>query len=398
MIRKPKLTSLQLMMIAVGSALMFPYTFMPILNTPPANQDMWIVLIISFFYIVPISTPLLILMNKFRGFSLNELTETVLGKFLGKVASLFFVSLFLFCFCACMLIAAIFVSISILPATPAWAFLFYSLVPISYAAYKGAGAIGRLATFIVPFIMLTIVLFFILGLGQMNIKILQPVLKDSTFLELNQGAFFTGARYSEILIFLVFSFFLNQKESINKTYIKALCLFVIFYALILIPTLLVLGVDLAKNEFNPYFVYTRQVHLYDFVQRVQALNTLAWYPGLLLKLSLYNFMGSYVLSGFFKAKSHKNFVIPISILGFFFCMIPALNKSNVILYLASDKFFPYVILPITFILPLLLLTVYFIRKKKIDIILAQKKMQTALSDSAVFQTPENSGTDQAPNS
>ena len=398
MIRKPKLTSVQLMMITVGSALMFPYTFMPLLNTPPANQDVWIVLILSFLYIVPMSTPVLILINKCRGFSLNELTETVLGKFLGKVASLFFVFLFLFCFCACMLIAAIFVSISIVPATPAWAFLFYSLIPISYAAYKGAGTIGRLATFIVPFIMLTIAIFFLMGLELMDIKVLQPVLKDSTLLELNEGAFFTGARYSEILIFLVFSFFLNQKESINKTYIKALCVFAVFHALILIPTLLVLGIDFAKNEFNPYFVYTRQVHLYDFIQRVQALNTLAWYPGLLLKLSLYNFMGSYVLSGVFKTKSHKGFVVPISILGFIFCMIPALNKSDVILYLASDKFFPYMILPITFILPLLLLTVYLIRRKKIDIIVAQKRMQTALSESKVFQMPENSGTDQMPDS
>jgi hypothetical protein len=114
-----------------------------------------------------------------------------------------------------------------------------------------------------------------MGYKLMNIKILQPILADSTFLELNTGAFLTGARYSEILIFLVFPFFLTQKVNINKTYIKALGVFAVLFAMILIPTVLVLGIDFAKNIFNPYFEYTGQVHAYDFIQRVQSLNTLA---------------------------------------------------------------------------------------------------------------------------
>ncbi len=373
MTAKPMITSAQLLLMAVGSALMFPYTFMPILNSPPANQDVWIALGAALLYILIINTPILILINKFRGFNINEMTEIVLGRFFGKAASLLFVVFFLFCYTACMLIGAIFISMSVLPGTPIWANLIFAFAAVTYVAYKGAGTIGRLATFIVPFMMFTVVLFFLMGLNMMDIKLLQPVLAGTTLAELNLGAFYTGARYSEILIFLVFSFFLTKNASINKTFAKALGTFAVFVFMILIPIILVLGVDLAKMQFNPYFIYTRQVHAYDFIQRVQSINTLAWFPGLLLKLIIYCFMASYTMSGVFKAKSHKSFVPLITGLSFSICMIPMMQKSSIIMTLASDQVFPYIILPFTLVLPLLLLIVYLIRRKRINEILEQKK-------------------------
>ena len=300
------------------------------------------------------------------------MAETILGKFFGKIAAFIFVLFFVYCFTACMLITAIFINLYIFPETPTWALLLYMIVPVSYAAYKGAGTIGRLATFIVPFIIFTIVVFFVLGWEHMDLGILQPILADSTFLQLNEGAFLTGARYSEILIFLVFSFWLKQKASINKTYLAAVGVFTLCFFLILLPTLTVLGVDLAKHAWNPYFMYTRQVEGYDFVERVQSLNALAWFPAALLKLMMYNFMGSYVFSRVVKAQSHKNFVIPISLIGFGLCMLPILNKSSTVELLRSDKVFPFIVIPVTLIVPLILVLVYFIRRKKI------KAMSTVL--------------------
>lgn len=373
MTRKPVIGPAQLLLMSVGSALVFPYTFMPILSAPPANQDAWIVLFMAIAYILIINAPLLFLINKFRGMSANEMTETILGKFLGKAAAVVFLMFFIYCFTACMLITAVFISLYLFPETPMWALLVYMVVPVAYASYKGVGTIGRLAMFIVPFIMMTILIFFVLGLGIMDLATLQPVLADSTFLELNAGAFLTGARYSEILIFWIFSFWLKQKSSVNKTYAAALGVFAGCFFLILLPTLTVLGVELGKLSWNPYFIYTRQVRGYDFIERVQSINMLAWFPAALLKLTMYNFMGSHMLAGVIKAKSHKRFVLPISIVGFGLCLLPALNKSSTVELLRSDKVFPFVVLPVILVLPALLVVVYFIRRRKLADIIEQKK-------------------------
>jgi len=371
--RKPSITALQLIFLTVGSALAFPYTFMPILNAPPSNQDVWIVLIITIVYMALLNLPLLIIINKLRGPSFNEIFELILGRFFGKLLALFYVLFYLYCFTACLLVMAVFINIYLFPDTPTWAILLTFLLAATYAAYKGEGVIGRLSTIFVPIIIFTIIIFFLMGIGKMDWRILLPILADSKFLDLNLGALLTAARYSEILIFLLFSQFLDRQVSINKTYVRAVLVFAVNFMLILLPTILVLGIDFARIAWNPYYVYTRQVEALGFLERMQAINTLAWFPLALLKLSLYNFMASHVFAGVLGAKSYKPFVIPISVLGFIVCLLPFLNTSSTIELLRSDKVFPFVSLPVIFGFPLILLIVYLIRRKKINLMLRRRQ-------------------------
>jgi spore germination protein KB len=375
--KKPYVTSSQLLFLAVGSGTVFPYTFLPVINTPPANQDAWIVLIIAVIYIIVLNSPILYLIGKFRGLSINDMLDTVFGKFFGKVAALAFVLFFVFCITACTLITSAFINLYAFPDTPMWAMLVLALIPISYGAFKGAGTISRLAFFITPFIILTIILFFLLGIRDMNLNELKPVLADSTFLQLNLGAFLTAARYSEILIVLVFSYFVSEQINITKTFVATVAVYILTHLFILIPTISYLGVDLAKHDWNPYFVFTRQVKAYDFIERVHAFNLLAWYPTTLLKLMIYNFMGSFMLSNIFKTKSHKPFVIPLSLICAIVCLIPVVNNSGTVEVLRSDKVFPFITIPIIWILPLITLIVYAVRRGKIAGLIEERKKAAA---------------------
>lgn len=221
--------------------------------------------------------------------------------------------------------------------------------------------------------MLTIVIFFILGLRQMDFKALSPVLADSTFLDINLGAFLTAARYSEILIFWVFSYHLAQQASIKKTYGVALLTFAVCFFLILLPTVLVLGVEYAKHAWNPYYTFTRQIEAFGFLERVQSFNTIAWFPAALLKLTMYNYMASDVFSGIVKAKTYKYFVIPFSAVAFILCLLPVMNKSSTIELLRSDQVFPFIILPVILVIPVIILIVYLIRRKKINLLLKKSE-------------------------
>ena len=374
--KKPVITALQLVLMLAASAMMYPYTFMPILNAPPANQDVWVVLLATFAYILVLNLPLLFFINKFRGMNVNEMTELTLGKIFGKVALLPVALFCVFCYMACMLITAMFITLYIFPDTPTWALLVFMVVPVSFTAFKGAGVIGRMATFIVPLALLSVVLFFIFSLSDMDFTVFQPVLAESTFLQINAGAFLTAARYSEILIFWVFSYYLMQKSSINKTFATGLLTFGICFFLILIPTVTVLGVEYAKHAWNPYFTLSRQIEAFDFLERVQSVNLMAWFPVALLKLSLYNYMASYILSGLFKAKTHKYFVIPVSAVAFIACLLPVMDKSSTVEMLRSDQVFPFIILPITIVIPVIMLIVYLIRRKKINLILSKRREES----------------------
>jgi spore germination protein KB len=153
------------------------------------------VLIVAVLYILIISMPVLILINKFRGLNINEITELIMGKFFGKAASLLFVVFLLFCYTACMLIGAISISISVLPGTPPWAILLLAYVTAANITFKGAGTIGRVASFIIPFVMFTVVLFFLMGLSMMDFQDQTSCARGFHVSRVNLGAFYTAARY-----------------------------------------------------------------------------------------------------------------------------------------------------------------------------------------------------------
>ena len=373
--KKPIITTLQLLMLAVGSALVFPYTYMPILNMPHTNQDVWIVLLLSIVYIIIINAPMLYLTNKFRGITINQTTETIMGKILGKPIIMIYVLFFFYCFLACSLVTSHFMNAYLFTSTPVWVLLLFTFVPVCYASFKGAGTIGRLSVFIVSFLILTILLFTAFGLSNMDFSVFQPVLADSSFMNINVSAFLSAAHFSEILIFFMFSYYLDKKVSIFKTYATTLLVFGLCYLMIVVPTVAVLGVDFAKISWNPYYVYTRQVNAFSFLERVQALNALAWFPTTVLKLTIYNYMACRVLSHMFKLKSHKKFVIPVSVLGLIACLLPVLSNSGTIKMLSSSSVFPYIVLPVVFIIPCILLVVFLIRKKKLAPVI--KRLQNA---------------------
>lgn len=377
--KKPVITSVQLALMAVGCALVFPFTFMPILSIPSFNQDVWVVLLVSFVYMFILSIPLLFLMNKFRGMSIHEMSELALGNVFGKVA-LVIVALFcLSCFTSCILFTVTSMALYIIPDTPIWAMVIFTIIPVTYAAYKGAGTIGRLSFFIVPIVILTTILFFIAGIPDMDFTILQPVLAESTFLQINKGAFITAARYSEIIVFWIFSYFLVRKSSINKTYAFSHLTYLLVFLLMLISTITVLGIEYASRVNDPYFTFTRQIKIFSFLERLQSINLMAWFPCTMLNLSIYNYMASYIFAGFFKTKTHKHFVIPVSAAAFIVCMLPVMTSPSTMALLHSHKIYPYVTLSAIFVVPAIISIAYLLRRKKIDQIISNRRKEISVS-------------------
>lgn len=354
-------------MLMVGSAIMFPYTFLPILNSVPKNRDVWVSFIVSLVLMIFLNAPILYIAKKFRGLSINQIYEAISGKIVGKILLFVYVLFFTMCYFTCMLVALQFIQSSIMLRTPMWAMVLLTIIPITYAATKGPGVVARLSVFIVPLILLTIIIFAVSGAEFFELSLIKPVLADSYFLDILKGAFSTATRFSEVSILLVFSYFLKPDASTTRAYFVNLALFGIFFLLILLPVLLTLGHELALSTINPYFVYTRQVQLFNVIEKIQSLNTMVWYPCMLLKLSIYNCMASFVLSQMFKkVKQPGVFSIGISVLCAILAVIPFLDRTVVTSTLLSDAVMPNVIFVLVTVIPFIMLIVYGLRKKKVD--------------------------------
>lgn len=363
---KCDITPAQLVLLTAGSALMYPYTFLPVLNTPPKNQDVWASMLMGVVYILIIGLPLLILSNRFKRIKTVDIFNLIFGKVISKVFLFLWCGFFLFCYTACLVMMVIFIKIYVLTSTPDWAVVLYLSIPAVYGATKGAGTIGRISMFIVPPVIFSIIFFFIFALPDMNINFIRPILAESSFLDFNVGGFLTAARYSEIIIFFVFTHYLIKKASVNKTFATSLGIFGISFFVILISVLLLLGYDYAREQWNPYFVFARQIETYDFLRRLQSVNLIIWVPMAMLKLMLYLYMFGHVMEGIFKTKTHKYFSIGAFVVGGILATMPMLNNMVNMRYLRSDEVFPFIVLPATVVVPLIMLITYLTKRKKID--------------------------------
>lgn len=364
--KKPFIKPLELITLTLGSAIMFPYTFLPILKSYPKNSDIWVALILALLFIVIIDLPLLFIVKKFRGLNINQAFEAIAGKIAGKIALICYFAFFFLCFFACMMIAMQFIHTSIMVKTPMWAIVMTALIPATYAAAKGPGVVARISVFIVPTILITIIIFALAGVEYYEINHLLPILADSYFLDILKGALITALRFSEVTIILVFSYFLKQGTSAIRVYFINLFLFGAFFLLILVPVLLTFGYMLASRAINPYFLFARQVQLFNMIEKVQSLNTIVWFPGVILKMAIYNCMASFVLSNMIKKVKAPTMSIILSVLVFILSVIPAIDNTMVISKILSDEVMPYFMFGLVLVIPLILVIIYGITKKKVD--------------------------------
>lgn len=363
MARVEKMSSLQVLLLIVSGRLITVYAYMPIASTPPANQDMWIAELLSGVYTIIICAPILYLSSKFPGMTPVEYSEKILGRFLGKITGMIFIAFLSFICLLDLLIMSEFLGSAVIPETPVYATMLFMLVTCAYAIYKGVEVIGRIAEIFVPFIILTIIVFILLSVKDMDFKVFLPILADSSFLKINFAAFSTASRFYDILILCMAIPNLKNKGDQNKVFFISVIIIVLFLVAITVSVYAVLGVKQAEYANYAFFTFTRQIDVFDFIQRIESINVVAWVIGIFIKYSIYVYFVTTGMASIFKVKSNKYFIIPVSAILFAIGLFTKMLKSVVANSIVSYKVLPNIAFVVEFVIPLILLVIYFFRRK-----------------------------------
>jgi len=360
-----KLSSLQIILLIVSGRLITVYAFMPITNTPPANQDMWISELLSGIYTIIICIPILFLSRRFPDMTPVEYSEKILGKLLGKIVGLIFISFLSFVGLFDLLSMSEFLGSTIMPETPAYATMLFMLAACIYTIYKGIDVIGRIGEIFVPFIIFTIIFFILLSVKDMDFKVFLPILADSDLSMINYAALSTASRFYDILILCMAVPNLKNKGELNKIFFISVIVITLLFCAITVSVYAVLGVKQAEHANYPFFTFTRQINLFDFIQRIESINVIAWVAGTFVKYCIYIYFATIGLASILKVKSNKYFIIPISAVLLVIALFTKLSKSVVINNMLSYKFFPKLAFVIESVIPLILLVIYFFRRKSL---------------------------------
>ncbi len=360
-----KISIFQFVALITVSEIMHQYTYLPILHSVPGNQDSWISLVFFIPYVIILCLPTLFLLNRFKNISFFDMMALILGKTGGKIVTFIFCIFFCFCNIACLALSVIFLKNYIFPITPSYIITLAILIPVAYICFKGFKTICRLAVIVFFCILFILLIFFIFSLGDVNFQLLRPIMADSTFLQNNIGGFLTAAKFSDILILFVAAYRLEDRRKTNKVFGTSIILYIVLTLLILISIITMIGIEYGVQALNPYYLFARQVKFYTFLERSEVFVMVNWLSGSILKISIYHYLMSYYFATIFNVKNFKYLVIPVVSFSFLMFLLFGLDKSDIMSNIRSDKIFPWIVLFFILVIPIFIMIVYFIRKKKI---------------------------------
>ncbi|MCF6461329.1 GerAB/ArcD/ProY family transporter [Clostridium sp. Cult3] len=361
-----KISTYQVILLVIIYRVIIAFTYLPVVNISPGNQDIWIVLLMSIPYTILLCVPLIYLGNKFNNFTLIEYTEKISGKIVGKIIGIYYTGfLLLFSIINVATLVEILNS-ALFPETPTWVTTIIMLITCVYIAYKGLETIARGGEVFIPFILGVVLLFIILGYNNYDFTVLLPILKDSTFKELNIGAIDRGIKFSDVIILAMITPYLERKEDLNKIYIKSIVYSIFIIILLVVTTQAALGIEYAKHTNFPFFTFNRLINIFDFIQRIDVLSVVAWITGNAGKITGYLYFTSVAFCQTFDKNDNRPYIIPIAAIVLIATVLIKDRRSILSVGKTLQKTILITSAIALFALPMVTLIIYLFRKKNIS--------------------------------
>ncbi|MBP2653453.1 MAG: spore germination protein [Firmicutes bacterium] len=324
------------------------------------NQDVWIVQILSLFYVAILCASLLYLGKKYPNQTLIEYLPAIIGKIAAKGLGFLYALFFLFLAALDLSLFDNIIKPINFPATPDFVFVVISLAVCAYSVYNGLECIARSAQFFTPLIFFVVALYAVLQIPDMDFKVFLPILADSTFWEINQRAFLNAARFNEIVVLAMLVPFISKKGETIKIFSWAVITITVYSLIIILPTLAGLGLDVPKKTFDPYYLFIKQINIYDFITRIEFLIVGAWNIGMFLKISLMLHLSITCLVQSFGLKNRKLLILPMILIILIAALQTDLLKS-VIVFNIIRIYIPYINLIFMSGIPSLVLAIFFLK-------------------------------------
>lgn len=219
----------------------------------------------------------------------------VFGKTIGTMVGIIFVSFIIFFMAVSIRDSHLMVQTYFFKRTPFILFTSVALIPALYMALKGINAIGRLASFILLPPLLLMLLLILLGLSNIDLNMVQPLLEGSPLRWIKAGSGLTLVLLPELAIVFYLPFF-KQPQTIKKVGLIALATVMPLFFLALFGTIGVFGPALIQKKNWPIVEF---FHIIDYpyllLEQAGLFFLITWYPFVFVALS----QGLFVVSNEF---------------------------------------------------------------------------------------------------
>lgn len=327
-----------------------------------AKMDTWIAILIA----VGASALIVLIFARLISILPDKDFFQTLEFFFGKAGSKITILIFTwFAFDNCALVVRNYSQFIVtvgLKETPLIVIMFIVTIVSVIAVRSGVEVLGRWSESFILFIISFIIISVLLVSQNMKISNILPVF-DNGIVPIAKGSLnvITFPLAETVIFLLVFPAF-KAGISVKKIFLKGLLIGGSIIFIVSLTDMLVLGSTLSENVYYPTFCAMATVSYGDFFQRMEFIVAIVFIISVFFKLSIYLLgvcKGTANLLGF---KDYRFIVIPIT----FLIINSAFSSFDSIIYYHewTYKVWPYYAPIYQFIIPLILLLIIEIKRKK----------------------------------
>lgn len=329
-----------------------------------AKKDLWIAILVSLAFSIPIIFIYSKLLSTFPGKDLFDILEYTFGKYFGKLFSIAYIW---FAFHLASIILRDFGEYfrsAALPETPIIIMLIGPTILCIWIVKEGVEVFGRLASLLVVIIFIIIFFLAALLIPEINLYNIRPILADG-IKPVVKGAYSTFTfPFAETILFTMVLSSLKNKKGYFKVYLIGL----LIGGLILFSTsfieISVLGIHwYSILYFTGYEILTR-IDIGEIFKRVEIIGGLVFSVVTFIKLSICFFGATKGIAKLFNYKDYRFIVTPMALL---------LLNSSILIYDSimelvewSSEIYPYYAIPFQIIIPITIFIILKIKKKYIE--------------------------------
>lgn len=330
-----------------------------------AKQDAWIVILVALLIGLVFIWIYTELQNAFPGKNYVEIIISILGEKIGIPLALLYAVYWLWPAARNLREFGELIGTTLLPQTPLIVILFIFILLSLYALLKGLEVFAHTSEIIMPLIIFSLISLFIMIFLSVDVdfKNLKPVLSEGLKPVL-KAAYPSVSLFpfGEILIFSMYWCYADEKKAIRKTTMLAAILSGVLLSMSLIINITVLGVKYTSISTIPLIETIKLINVGNIITHVDTLGILLIFLGGFYKMSLFLNGIVLVLVTVFKIKNY-NFTLVLS--SFFLLWVAIVFEPSYVYHrwmLQFDTNYFYIVF--LQIIPVLLLLIYWIKKKR----------------------------------
>lgn len=323
------------------------------------GTDGWLVIVV--LGIINIFTVLFIirLNSIFPGKTIAEYSQIIIGTIPGKVLTSFFTIHLIFVIAYVTRVFTEVIKMFLLFRTPTEVIMLSLILVCTYIVRGGIECVARIDELLFPILFIPFLIIMLFGFPIMDFSNLRPVLQTPA------GKVFTSIprmifSFVGIELALYYIGFMKDPKKAYKPLILSVLFLIFFFTMIIVFCIAAFGTKIITKIVWPLVAYIRLISIPGvFLERLDGVILSLWVLTVFTTIVSVLFIVSYSISKMAGTKEHKQFVLPLVIIVYYFALQPG---SLAELYEWGRLIFPYTAAVFMYAVPVVLLLTAKLRK------------------------------------